>query len=135
RVRSQFVPAVRKGGAGLGGPQRLESRGNRLGERRTESGGGAGGRLGRCGGADVSRQRFSAAPKSAAVRGRRGCWRKGRWRSGTGRRLVLQPSASRKGGCAGKCGKIRSEEHTSELQSRENLVCRLLLEKKKKTRN
>src|SRR5690606_10203403 len=29
---------------------------------------------------------------------------------------------------------IRSEEHTSELQSRENLVCRLLLEKKKKIR-
>src|SRR5690606_41554283 len=29
----------------------------------------------------------------------------------------------------------RSEEHTSELQSRENLVCRLLLEKKKKRRN
>src|SRR5690606_39514927 len=28
-------------------------------------------------------------------------------------------------------GEIRSEEHTSELQSRENLVCRLLLEKKK----
>src|SRR5690606_13850110 len=28
--------------------------------------------------------------------------------------------------------KKRSEEHTSELQSRENLVCRLLLEKKKK---
>src|SRR5690606_40940954 len=27
----------------------------------------------------------------------------------------------------------RSEEHTSELQSRENLVCRLLLEKKKET--
>src|SRR5436309_6855640 len=27
----------------------------------------------------------------------------------------------------------RSEEHTSELQSRENLVCRLLLEKKKAT--
>src|SRR5690606_41460153 len=30
--------------------------------------------------------------------------------------------------------KARSEEHTSELQSRENLVCRLLLEKKKKLR-
>src|SRR5436309_11415513 len=29
-------------------------------------------------------------------------------------------------------GVPRSEEHTSELQSRENLVCRLLLEKKKK---
>src|SRR5690606_11082005 len=28
--------------------------------------------------------------------------------------------------------KVRSEEHTSELQSRENLVCRLLLEKKKR---
>src|SRR5690606_40690837 len=29
----------------------------------------------------------------------------------------------------------RSEEHTSELQSRENLVCRLLPEKKKKQQN
>src|SRR3989440_3465108 len=30
--------------------------------------------------------------------------------------------------------RIRSEEHTSELQSRSDLVCRLLLEKKKKKR-
>src|SRR5690625_7021156 len=30
-------------------------------------------------------------------------------------------------------GQTRSEEHTSELQSRGHLVCRLLLEKKKKT--
>src|SRR5690606_39509008 len=30
---------------------------------------------------------------------------------------------------------VRSEEHTSELQSRENLVCRLLLEKKKNTKS
>src|SRR3984885_10746404 len=30
----------------------------------------------------------------------------------------------------GKRGKSRSEEHTSELQSRPHLVCRLLLEKK-----
>src|SRR5436305_10556073 len=30
---------------------------------------------------------------------------------------------------------VRSEEHTSELQSRPHLVCRLLLEKKKKTQN
>ena len=29
---------------------------------------------------------------------------------------------------------VRSEEHTSELQSLTNLVCRLLLEKKKKTK-
>src|SRR5256886_14704108 len=29
---------------------------------------------------------------------------------------------------------VRSEEHTSELQSQSNLVCRLLLEKKKKNK-
>src|SRR2546426_4370934 len=32
----------------------------------------------------------------------------------------------------GPAGRLRSEEHTSELQSPCNLVCRLLLEKKKK---
>src|SRR2546427_8373443 len=31
-------------------------------------------------------------------------------------------------------GYLRSEEHTSELQSQSNLVCRLLLEKKKKNK-
>src|SRR2546427_9157546 len=31
--------------------------------------------------------------------------------------------------------RVRSEEHTSELQSQSNLVCRLLLEKKKKREN
>src|SRR5206468_7756979 len=31
-------------------------------------------------------------------------------------------------------GDVRSEEHTSELQSRSDLVCRLLLEKKKTTK-
>src|SRR2546427_8452572 len=37
----------------------------------------------------------------------------------------------------GSASHVRSEEHTSELQSQSNLVCRLLLEKKKKkkTRN
>src|SRR5260370_13247752 len=39
------------------------------------------------------------------------------------------PAAARSGWHAG----VRSEEHTSELQSHLNLVCRLLLEKKKKT--
>src|SRR5438067_7283762 len=34
-----------------------------------------------------------------------------------------------------RIGRRRSEEHTSELQSRFDLVCRLLLEKKKKTMN
>src|SRR5690606_41942061 len=33
--------------------------------------------------------------------------------------------------CIDTAREFRSEEHTSELQSRENLVCRLLLEKKK----
>src|SRR2546421_984422 len=32
------------------------------------------------------------------------------------------------------CSSDRSEEHTSELQSRSDLVCRLLLEKKKNTK-
>src|SRR3712207_6863167 len=36
-------------------------------------------------------------------------------------------------GCPHRGGPLRSEEHTSELQSRQYLVCRLLLEKKKKT--
>src|SRR3712207_7488126 len=35
----------------------------------------------------------------------------------------------------GASGTPRSEEHTSELQSRQYLVCRLLLEKKKKCSN
>src|SRR3989449_3178186 len=41
-------------------------------------------------------------------------------------RGVAQP------GSALRSGRRRSEEHTSELQSRLHLVCRLLLEKKKK---
>src|SRR5690606_41027185 len=45
---------------------------------------------------------------------------------------ATQPSESLNRRMATKCGSSpRSEEHTSELQSRENLVCRLLLEKKK----
>src|SRR5690606_40758323 len=39
------------------------------------------------------------------------------------------PPIPGRGGAAGTPA-MRSEEHTSELQSRENLVCRLLLEKK-----
>src|SRR5438445_7486721 len=36
--------------------------------------------------------------------------------------------------CSRRCRTSRSEEHTSELQSRQYLVCRLLLEKKKNER-
>src|SRR5206468_11311674 len=44
------------------------------------------------------------------------------------RRQVSLPETSAKPAA----GPVRSEEHTSELQSRSDLVCRLLLEKKKK---
>src|SRR3712207_7716980 len=43
--------------------------------------------------------------------------------------LLLQARDGR-----GDLPRLRSEEHTSELQSRQYLVCRLLLEKKKSTR-
>src|SRR5256885_16473725 len=46
----------------------------------------------------------------------------GTWLVGTGLSMI---------GNSG-CPRVRSEEHTSELQSPCNLVCRLLLEKKKK---
>src|SRR2546427_6491967 len=38
----------------------------------------------------------------------------------------------RRGLCRRRSPQSRSEEHTSELQSQSNLVCRLLLEKKKR---
>src|SRR5207302_5228051 len=52
---------------------------------------------------------------------------------GTGRRQRLRHDTRRVGAKMGEATTAqtgRSEEHTSELQSRENLVCRLLLEKK-----
>src|SRR3712207_8972225 len=52
--------------------------------------------------------------------------------------LVLRSPGGRCETCRNRCGDLelglpveRSEEHTSELQSRQYLVCRLLLEKKK----
>src|SRR5206468_6388371 len=48
------------------------------------------------------------------------------------RDVALRLPGSRPGRISGRPD-IRSEEHTSELQSRSDLVCRLLLEKKKKT--
>src|SRR2546427_3126564 len=44
-------------------------------------------------------------------------------------------SGSREPPATSQASKLRSEEHTSELQSQSNLVCRLLLEKKKKTKH
>src|SRR5438477_3534604 len=58
------------------------------------------------------------------------------FRSGAGRqRAGMDRRRSGSPGRAGRrraAGRSRSEEHTSELQSHVNLVCRLLLEKKKK---
>src|SRR5215203_5798464 len=53
------------------------------------------------------------------------------FRSRRDRQRSPQPRASTAPGCCSP----RSEEHTSELQSRQYLVCRLLLEKKKDRRN
>src|SRR2546430_12613699 len=47
--------------------------------------------------------------------------------------LALLFAAAAQTGATGIGGWLRSEEHTSELQSQSNLVCRLLLEKKTKT--
>src|SRR2546421_6393553 len=49
-----------------------------------------------------------------------------------GSRIVYDIYASHSSGVVGSLAANRSEEHTSELQSRSDLVCRLLLEKKKK---
>src|SRR2546427_8571272 len=59
-------------------------------------------------------------PELSRARGRA----RGGIREGSGDRDPHAPAGHGEGG--------RSEEHTSELQSQSNLVCRLLLEKKKK---
>src|SRR5207244_12251249 len=79
--------------------------------------------------------RSGAAPRDllarrGGARGRRGAGggaregRGGRRRRGQGRGLL------REGQAAFREDPVRSEEHTSELQSPDHLVCRLLLEKK-----
>src|SRR5688572_32204487 len=58
----------------------------------------------------------------------------GRGRAGEGTRPVayIAEQSARSHLLQGREEPLRSEEHTSELQSQSNLVCRLLLEKKKK---
>src|SRR5438552_14590871 len=67
------------------------------------------------------RSELSAPPAACAARAgaRRG--RRADLRNIHGRQRALRPAVT-----------LRSEEHTSELQSPDHLVCRLLLEKKKK---
>src|SRR3712207_9337326 len=62
----------------------------------------------------AARSLHASEPRPSGPRGARG-------RLALVERAVLEPGRAR-----------RSEEHTSELQSRQYLVCRLLLEKKKK---
>src|SRR2546427_5903117 len=63
--------------------------------------------------------------------------RKRPWEPTSALRVLRRPvrrrlrQTNRRSGQRGVCRR-RSEEHTSELQSQSNLVCRLLLEKKKK---
>src|SRR2546430_17434757 len=84
---------------------------------------------------DRQRRRRSAA--GGAERGTRAGCASSRRRDHSPRRLRPQPAEHSAGGSRGARGgrwarELRSEEHTSELQSQSNLVCRLLLEKKKK---
>src|SRR2546430_7584708 len=83
--------------------------------------------------------RSTLFPYTTLFRSPRAClspWRRIRRLS---RPRRIREGTSRPRGVPAECrsiaapqGRPRSEEHTSELQSQSNLVCRLLLEKKKK---
>src|SRR3712207_7182347 len=70
-----------------------------------------------------SERRVAAAPQPRLVLGPVPDPVAGRWDAVAAGGMVLERHARERNG--------RSEEHTSELQSRQYLVCRLLLEKKK----
>src|SRR3712207_7999046 len=74
----------------------------------------------------IHRNRSAVLPRD--TRGQPGT---ARWRLRSSSRCFFsgRSACSRPRSC---CSRRRSEEHTSELQSRQYLVCRLLLEKKKK---
>src|SRR3712207_8118058 len=95
--------------------------------------------------------RSTLFPYTTLFRSRAGPLRGGRHPCTQGALACARPAPPRQGGCRGETGPgvavrarllgrgarrpardVRSEEHTSELQSRQYLVCRLLLEKKKK---
>src|SRR5258705_9166497 len=65
-------------------------------------------------------------PYTPLFRSRSAGWRRASRRSRLARRCPACARPTR------LCAALRSEEHTSELQSLRHLVCRLLLEKKKK---
>src|SRR5207302_7292868 len=76
--------------------------------------------------------RYAMRDARYAMRDARGARREAHLRLRRRREAALRPGASRSAPACHRTrstGTRRSEEHTSELQSRENLVCRLLLEK------
>src|SRR5438034_8345752 len=90
-----------------------------------------GGRLARCVRCLALVNPDVSGPSSASVAG---CFSR-RWfhpSSSTGSPLNSRPSISNSAPFRFEMALARSEEHTSELQSHSDLVCRLLLEKKKK---
>src|SRR3712207_8443133 len=74
--------------------------------------------------------RSSADPSARCGAARPG----GRWRPASARGSRRASGSPPARGADGRAAGSRSEEHTSELQSRQYLVCRLLLEKKNKPR-
>src|SRR2546430_3740273 len=77
--------------------------------------------------------RSGSVPCAVPEGPRDGCARRLKWQADQRREHDGQPSGD-EGYCASSPRQNlleRSEEHTSELQSQSNLVCRLLLEKKK----
>src|SRR5438034_7288364 len=88
-------------------------------------------RLSRCAACEILRIGFGGRPLRGA-RTRRCCKESRRFVMATARHLTTT-STSRTAWAS--CSSFRSEEHTSELQSHSDLVCRLLLEKKKKYRH
>src|SRR5690625_6528655 len=72
----------------------------------------------------VSRSKASTTSATSGRRRRRATARASTEKNGAGIALAVPPVRA--------MTRLRSEEHTSELQSRGHLVCRLLLEKKKR---
>src|SRR2546426_2066738 len=75
--------------------------------------------------------RSTLFPYTTLFRSPRPCARGGRGPPGFRRGRTSRCRYRRSGSARPAAGRPRSEEHTSELQSPCNLVCRLLLEKKK----
>src|SRR3712207_7897182 len=77
------------------------------------------------------RRKAVSAVVDAAVQALQGLGRGGEQQRDAIRNTVEAASLDAEAAALFEAGRLRSEEHTSELQSRQYLVCRLLLEKKK----